>query len=103
MYFDYTPKHMIRLSVEYRQDSKIPIRLWKSLVGETPSCYITSFVDEEYEKALSKEFSFKRNLFIKNVRSVILTFYTQINLFSAGPRYALSYIDKPEDIMTTMK
>ncbi len=28
---------MIRLSVEYRQDSKIPIRLWKSLVGDTPS------------------------------------------------------------------
>ncbi len=30
------PKDMIRLSVEYRQDSKIPIRLWKSLVGDTP-------------------------------------------------------------------
>ncbi len=35
MYF--APKHMIRLSVDYRQDSKIPIRLWKSLVGDTPS------------------------------------------------------------------
>ncbi len=30
------PKHMIRLSVDYRHDSKIPIRLWKSLVGDTP-------------------------------------------------------------------
>ncbi len=37
MYFDHAPKHMIRLSVEYRQDSKIPIRLWKSLVEDTPS------------------------------------------------------------------
>ncbi len=37
MYFDHAPKHMIRLSVDYRQDSKIPIRLWKSLVGDTPS------------------------------------------------------------------
>ncbi len=37
MYFDHAPKHMIRLSVEYRQDLKIPIRLWNSLVGDTPS------------------------------------------------------------------
>ncbi len=37
MYFDHAPKHMIRLSVEYRQDLKIPIRLWKSLVGDTPN------------------------------------------------------------------
>ncbi len=37
MYFDHAPKDMIRLSVEYWQDSKIPIRLWKSLVGDTPS------------------------------------------------------------------
>ncbi len=29
------PKHMIRLSVEYRQDLNIPIRLWKSLVEDT--------------------------------------------------------------------
>ncbi len=29
-------KYMIRLSVEYWQDSKIPIRLWKSLVEDTP-------------------------------------------------------------------
>ncbi len=36
MYFDHAPKHMIRLSVEYQQDSKIPIRLWKSLVEDTP-------------------------------------------------------------------
>ncbi len=36
MYFDHAPKHMIRLSVEYQQDLKIPIRLWKSLVGDTP-------------------------------------------------------------------
>ncbi len=35
--FSPAPKHMIRLSVEYRQDSKIPIRLWKSLVEDTPS------------------------------------------------------------------
>ncbi len=34
MYF--APKHMIRLSVDYRQESKIPIRLRKSLVGDTP-------------------------------------------------------------------
>ncbi len=40
MYFDHAPKHMIRLSVKYRQDSKIPIRLWKSLVGDTPNIYI---------------------------------------------------------------
>ncbi len=33
MYFGPAPKHMIRLSVDYWQDSKIPIRLWKSLVG----------------------------------------------------------------------
>ncbi len=26
MYFDHAPKHMIRLSVEYQQDLKIPIR-----------------------------------------------------------------------------
>ncbi len=37
MYFDHAPKHMIRLSVDYRHDSKIPIRLWKSLVGDSPS------------------------------------------------------------------
>ncbi len=40
MYFDHAPKHMIRLSVDYRQDSKIPIRLWKSLVGDTPSFFM---------------------------------------------------------------
>ncbi len=34
MYFGPAPKHMIRLSVEN------PIRLWKSLVGDTPSIYI---------------------------------------------------------------
>ncbi len=28
---------MIRQSVEYWQDLKIPIRLWKSLVEDTPS------------------------------------------------------------------
>ncbi len=33
------PKHMIWLSVDYRHDSKIPIWLWKSLVGDTPSSY----------------------------------------------------------------
>ncbi len=33
------PKHMIRLLVDYRQDSKIPIRLWKSLVRDTPMWY----------------------------------------------------------------
>ncbi len=33
------PKHMIRLSVDYWQDSKIPIRLWKSLVGDTPNIH----------------------------------------------------------------
>ncbi len=37
MYFGHAPKHMIRLSVEYRQDSKIPIRLWISLVEDTPT------------------------------------------------------------------
>ncbi len=36
MYVAPAPKHMIRLSVDYRQDSKIPIRLWKSLVEDTP-------------------------------------------------------------------
>ncbi len=41
MYFAPAPKHMIWLSVDYRQDLKCPIRLWKSLVGDTPSadCY----------------------------------------------------------------
>ncbi len=36
MYFGPAPKHMIWLSVDYGQDSKIPIQLWKSLVGDTP-------------------------------------------------------------------
>ncbi len=40
MYFGPAPKHMIRLSVDYWQDSKIPIQLWKSLVGDTPNIYI---------------------------------------------------------------
>ncbi len=35
MYFGHAPKRMFRLSVEYWQDSKIPIRLWKSLVEDT--------------------------------------------------------------------
>ncbi len=39
MYFGPAPKHMIRLSVDYRQDSKIPIWLWKSLVGDTPNLF----------------------------------------------------------------
>ncbi len=43
MYFDHAPKHMIRLSVVYQQDLKIPIRLWKSLVGDTPNTYIYIF------------------------------------------------------------
>ncbi len=33
------PKHMIRLSVDYRQDSKIPIRLWKCFVEDTPNSH----------------------------------------------------------------
>ncbi len=45
MYFGHAPKHMIRLSVDYRQDSKIPIRLWKSLVGDTPTALITFLTD----------------------------------------------------------
>ncbi len=40
--FSPAPKHMIRLSVEYQQDSKILIRLWKSLVRDTPS--ISTFI-----------------------------------------------------------
>ncbi len=43
MYLDHSPKHMIRLSVEYRQDSKIPIRLWKSLVEDTPIGVVVFF------------------------------------------------------------
>ncbi len=42
MYFDPAPKHMIRLSVDYRHDSKILIRLWKSLVGDTPTTTTTT-------------------------------------------------------------
>ncbi len=34
------PKYMIRLSVDYWQDAKIQIQLWKSLVGDTPNLYI---------------------------------------------------------------
>ncbi len=43
--------YMIRLSVEYRQDSKILIRLWKSLVGDTPTAQILSETDQS-EKVL---------------------------------------------------
>ncbi len=39
MYFAPLPKHMIRLSVDYQQDSTIPIRLCKSLVEDTPSIW----------------------------------------------------------------
>ncbi len=39
MYFAPAPKHMIQLSVDYRQDSKIQIRLWKSLVEDIPSLH----------------------------------------------------------------
>ncbi len=38
------PKHMIRLSVEYWQDSKIPIRQWSSLVEDTPNIYIYIYI-----------------------------------------------------------
>ncbi len=38
--FCSAPKHMIRLSVDYRQDSKIQFRLWKSLVEDTPTSHI---------------------------------------------------------------
>ncbi len=39
---------MIRLSVEYRQDSKITIQLWKSLVEDTPSTHINTVNTKHY-------------------------------------------------------
>ncbi len=39
-----SPKHMIRLSVNHRQDSTILIRLCKSLVGDTPYIYIYIYI-----------------------------------------------------------
>ncbi len=49
MYFDHAPKHMIWLSIEHQQDSKIQIQLWKSLVGDTPNIhkrYLKETADE---------------------------------------------------------
>ncbi len=43
-----TPKHMIRLSVEYRQDSKIQIRLWKSLFEDTSIIFV--FLKLQFQK-----------------------------------------------------
>ncbi len=37
---------MIRLSVDYWQDSKIQIRLWKSLVGDTPTVWTVSYSNQ---------------------------------------------------------
>ncbi len=51
-------KHMIRLSVDYRQDSKIPIRLWKCFVEETPNSYDGK---AEFSLAITPVFSVTRS------------------------------------------
>ncbi len=40
MYFAPPPKYIIWLLVEYWQDSKIPIWIWKSLIEDTHNLYI---------------------------------------------------------------
>ncbi len=47
------PKHMIRLSFDYRQDLKILIGLWKSLAGDTHNAQ-SHASDENYCAAENK-------------------------------------------------